>query len=414
MRILSPQAVVRTLPPRGRLMIAPGCGMPTVLCDALGSQRDAFEDLEIYTGLVLRSVNFLEAVPKPFRLMTTHVTAATEALVQDGRADYLPLRYSQMPLAFAPDGVLPIDALMIQVSPPDARGYCTLGASVSACLDLVPQTKLVVAEINARAPRTRGNAIHISQIDCACEVDRALIPNPPPPIGETERRIARYVAELVPDGACFQIGIGAIPAAILEALGDHRDLGIHSGLICDGMIPLIEGGAVTGARKTIDRWQVVGGEAMGTDVLYDFLDDNPAVSIVSGVHSHGLDTVRRLDTFIAINSAIEVDLFGQVNAESVSGRQMSGIGGQFDYVEAAMYSRGGRSIVALPSTAARGTASRIVRSLPTGAAITTPRYCVDFVVTEYGIADLRGKGIHARSKALAAISHPQFREELER
>jgi len=411
-QILSPNDAVRRLPRRGRVLIAPGCGLPTVLCDALGEEQQHFDDLELYSGLIMTPVSFLHAVPHPFRLVTTHVTAVTEPLVMDGRADYLPLRYSQMPIAFAPGGVLPVDALMIQVSPLDAHGYCTLGASVSACVDLVPQTNLVIAEINQRSPRTHGNAVHVSQIDYACEVDKPLIPYNPPKVGALEQRIARYVAELVSDGATFQIGIGAIPAAILDALGSHRDLGIHSGLICDGMIPLIEGGAANGARKTVDRWQAVGGEAMGTDRLYDFIDGNPAVQIVSGVQSHGLDAVRRLDNFIAINSAIEVDLTGQVNAEWVAGRQMSGIGGQFDYVEAAMYSRGGRSIVALPSTAARGTASRIVRMLSAGTPVTSPRYCVDFVVTEYGIADLRGKGIHARSRALAEIAHPHFREAL--
>lgn len=411
-QILDPEAAVRRLPPRGRVLIAPGCGFPTALADALGDARDAFDDLEICTGLLMQPVRFLDAVPAPFRLLTTHVTAPTERLVQDGRADYLPLRYSQMPVAFAPDGILPADALLIQVSPPDARGYCTLGASVSACLDLVPRVGLVVAEINARAPRTHGNTVHVSQIDAACEVDRPLIPYNPVPIGDVERAIAGYVAQLVPDGACFQIGIGAIPQAILEALSGHRDLGLHSGLICDGMIPLIEQGAITGARKNVDRRRMVGGEAMGTDALYAYVDGNPAFDFVSAVHSHGLAFVAQIENFVAINSAIEVDLSGQVNAEWVAGRQMSGIGGQFDYVEAAMYSKGGRSIVALPSTAARGSASRIVRTLSAGTAVTTPRCCVDVVVTEYGIADLRGKGIHARARALAEIAHPQFREVL--
>jgi 4-hydroxybutyrate CoA-transferase len=411
-QILDPESAVRKLPARGRALIAPGCGFPTALGDALGDARDAFEDLELCTALVMQPVRFLDAVPAPFRLLTTHVTAATEPLVQDGRADYLPLRYSQMPIAFAPDGMLPVDAVLIQVSPPDARGYCTLGASVSACLDLVPRVPLVVAEINARAPRTHGNVIHVSQIDVACEVDRPLIPYKPVELGEVERSIARYVAQLVQDGACFQIGIGAIPQAILEALAGHRDLGLHSGLICDGMIPLIEQGAITGARKNVDRWRMVGGEAMGTDALYRYVDGNPAFDFVSAIHSHGLAFVAQIENFVAINSAVEVDLSGQVNAEWVAGRQMSGIGGQFDYVEAAMYSRGGRSIVALPSTAARGSASRIVRTLAAGAPVTTPRYCVDFVVTEYGTADLRGKGIHARARALAAIAHPQFRDAL--
>ena len=393
-------------------MLAPGCGLPLTLSDALAAAHAEFEEIEICTGLVLAHTPLLEHVPRPFRLLTTHVTAHTERLVLEQKADYLPLRYSQMPVAFAPNGPLPADAVLIQVSPPDRHGYCSLGASVSACLDLVATARLVVAEINVRAPRTSGHAVPIDQIDVACEVDRPLIAQSPPHTGELERTIARYVAELIPDGACFQIGIGAIPQAILEALGDHRDLGIHSGMICDGMVPLIRAGVANGARKRIDRGLAVGGEAMGTELLYDFLDGNAAVRLVSARYSHGLETVARLDNFVAINSAIEVDLTGQVNAEWVAGRQMSGIGGQFDYVEAAMYSRGGRSIVALPSTAARGSASRIVRTLAAGAPVTTPRYCAEFVVTEYGIADLRGKGIHARARALAAIAHPQFREEL--
>ncbi|HEY7295962.1 MAG TPA: acetyl-CoA hydrolase/transferase C-terminal domain-containing protein, partial [Dehalococcoidia bacterium] len=239
-----------------------------------------------------------------------------------------------------------------------------------------------------------------------------LLPYKPPQVGALERTIADNVAGLVPNGATFQIGIGAIPQAILEALCDHRDLGIHSGMICDGMIPLIESGAVSGAHKTIDRLRVVGGEVMGTDTLYDYVDDNPRFAIVSAVHSHGLATLRRLENFVAINSAVEVDLSGQVNAEWVAGRQISGIGGQFDYIEGAMHAKGGRSIIALPSTAARGSASRIVGTLAAGAPVTSSRAMLDYVVTEYGVADLRGKGIHARAGALAAVAHPQFRDEL--
>jgi len=411
-QIASPERAVRRLPRRGRVLVAPGCGLPTALCDALGEAAGDFHDLELYTGLVMRHVDFLDHVPRPFRLVTTHVTSETEQLVRDGRADFLPLRYSQMPSTFAPDGPLPVDAVLIQVSPPDRRGYCTLGASVSACLDLVGATPLVIAEINRRAPRTRGNRVHVSEIDYAIEVDRSLLPYEPPRVGELERTIARHVAALVPNGATFQIGIGAIPQAILEALGDHEDLGIHSGLVCDGMIPLIERGVVTGAHKTIDRLRVVGGEVMGTDALYEYVDNNPRFAIVSATHSHRLSTVCRLDNFVAINSAVEVDLSGQVNAEWVAGRQISGIGGQFDYMEAAMHARGGRSIIALPSTAARGSASRIVATLAAGAAVTSPRMMLDYVVTEYGVADLRGKAVHARARALAAIAHPQFREQL--
>lgn len=414
MEIGSADEAVRRLPRRGRVFVAPGCGTPLSLLDALGDAHDAFDDLEVCTGLLFRPARFLDYVPQPFRLLVTHPTSVTERLVTDGRADHLPLRYSQTPVIFGRGGVLAADAVLIQVSPPDAHGYCTLGASVSASLDLVADAPLVLAEINARAPRTNGAAIHVAKIAAACEVDRPLIPYEPPRVGEVERTIARHVAGLVPDGACFEIGIGAIPQAILEALGGHRDLGIHSGLVCDGMIPLIERGVVNGARKTVDRGLVVAGEAMGTDALFSYVDGNPGFRFVSARYSHGLDAVRRLENFTAINSALEVDLGGQVNAEWVGGRQISGLGGQFDFVEAAMYAPGGRSIVALPATAARGTVSRIVRGLGVGTPVTTPRFCVDFVVTEYGVADLRGAGTHARARALAAIAHPAFREELQR
>lgn len=412
MRIVTAEEAVCRLPTRGRVFVAPGCGTPLSLLDALGDARDAFDDLQICTGLLFRPARFLDAVPRPFRLLVTHPTSVTEPLVTDGRADYLPLRYSQTPVIFGRGGLLPADAVLIQVSPPDRNGMCTLGASVSAALDLVAEAPLVIAEINAHAPRTHGAEISVSWIDVACECDAPLIPYEPPHVGDVERAIARHVASLVPDGACFQIGIGAIPQAILEALGDHRDLGIHSGLVCDGMVPLIEKGVVTGARKSIDRGIIVAGEAMGTERLYRFIDGNPAFRFVSARYSHGLETLRQIENFVAINSAIEVDLTGQVNAEWVGGRQISGLGGQFDFVEAAMYAPGGRSITALPSTAAGGRISRIVRALAAGAPVTTPRHCIDTVVTEYGVADLRDKGLQERARALAAIAHPAFRDEL--
>jgi 4-hydroxybutyrate CoA-transferase len=412
MQIVSAEEAVRRLPARGRVFVAPGCGTPYSLLDALGDARDAFDDLDICTGLLFRPARFLDAVPRPFRLTVTHPTAVTEPLVTAGRADHLPLRYSQTPVIFGRAGLLPADAIFIQVSPPDRDGRCSLGASVSAALDLVSETPLVIAEINARTPRTAGAEIDSSAISFACETDTPLIPYEPPVVGEVERAIAGRVAELVPDGACFQIGIGAIPQAILEALGDHRDLGIHSGLICDGMIPLIDRGVVTGARKTLDPGIIVAGEAMGTDALFRYVDRNPLFRLVSARYSHGLPVLQQLDNFTAINSALEVDLSGQVNAEWVNGRQISGLGGQFDFVEAALYARGGRSITALPSTAARGTVSRIVPALAAGTPVTTPRYCVDAVVTEYGVAELRGKGLRERADALAAIAHPAFRDGL--
>ena len=412
MEILSVEDAVARLPRRGRLLLAPGCGQPLTLCDALAAAHDQFEDLEIYTGLMLAPTPLLEHTPQPFRLTTIHVTAQTEKLVARGRPTicrcvirscrwHSRRRDRCRSTRCSSRSRRPTATATARSVPPSVRASTWWTARHSS------------SRRSTTAPRgRRGHAVHVSKIDVAADVDRALIDQPAPKIGATERTIGGLVAELVPNGACFQIGIGAIPQAILEALGGHRDLGIHSGMICDGMIPLIERGVANGACKSIDRGLAVGGEAMGTETLYRFLDSNPAVHLVSARYSHGLDTTARISGFTAINSAIEVDLSGQVNAEWVAGRQMSGIGGQFDYVEAAMYSSGGRSIVALPATAARGTASRIVRTLAAGTPVTTPRCCVDFVVTEFGVADLRGKGVHARAAALAAIAHPEFRYEL--
>lgn len=413
MELRSASAAVAALPRTGRVYLAPGCGLPATLSDALAVERDRFAGLELYCGLLFEPPAWLDAVPRHLRLVSLHPTAVVEPLITAGRADYLPLRYSRIPQALAAGGPLPVDAALVQVSPPDARGYCSLGTAVSTALPLVRTAPLVIAEINPRSPRTHGDSmIHVAEIDIGVEVDHPLVQLTPARVGDTERAIARHVAPLVPDGGTIQIGIGGVPQAILEALGGHRDLGVHSGMLCDGMIPLIEAGVITGARKSLDPYKLTAGEILGTDVLFRFVDDNPAVRMVPATISHGLEYLRDQERFVSINSALEVDLTGQINAEWLGGRQVSGLGGQFDFVEAAMYSRGGVSIVALPATAAGGTASRIVPRLPAGAAVTTPRHCVDFVVTEFGAADLRAKTLRQRAEALAAIAHPAFRDAL--
>lgn len=404
---------IAALPRTGRVFVGPGCGVPVTLCEALAHERERFAGLELYCGLLFEPPAFLEAVPKHFRLVSLHPTSSVEPLITAGTADYLPLRLSRIPEVLGAGGPLAVDAALIQVSPPDAHGYCSLGPAVSTALPVARSAPLVIAEINPRCPRAHGDGVlHVSEIDIAVEADHPLVEMRPARVGDTERAIARHVATLVPEGATIQIGIGGVPQAILEALSNHRDLGVHSGMLCDGMIPLVEAGVITGARKSLDPHKLVAGEALGTRVLFDFLDDNPSVRMVPAALSHGLEYLQHQERFISINSALEVDLTGQVNAEWLDGRQVSGLGGQFDFVEAAMYSRGGRSIVALPATAAGGKVSRIVPSLAAGTVVTTPRHCVDFVVTEYGIADLRAKTLRQRVETLAAVAHPSFRDKL--
>jgi 4-hydroxybutyrate CoA-transferase len=274
---------------------------------------------------------------------------------------------------------------------------------------------LVIAQVNPRMPRTRGNGVlHRSEIDGWVEVDEPLTPYPPTTVGDVERAIGRHVAGLVPDGAVVQVGVGAIPQAVLEALGDHRDLAMHS-LLVDAAVDLMARGVVTAARKPFRRGTCDIAEAMGTPRLFEAIHENPLISMESSAVIHDPSLVARLDRFVAINSALEVDLSGQVTAESLGGRQVAGIGGQFDFVLAASRSAGGTAIIALPSTGGRdGAISRIVPKLSPGAAVTTPRFLADRVVTEHGVAELRGLGETARATALIAVAHPRFRAELER
>lgn len=410
MQTVRAEDAIAALPRSGRVFVGPGCGLPIVLCDALGAAADRFRGLLVYVGLIFDSVGLLEADPECVRLVSLHPTGPTEPLITRGDADYLPLRYSQIPATFSPGGALAADAALVQVSPPDARGFCSLGVSVGTTAPIARTAPLVIAEVNPRMPRTHGaGMLHVSEIDLAVEVDHPLVPLKPSRVTETEQRIAGHVAALVPDGATIQIGIGAVPQAILGALSGHRDLGIHSGMLCDDMVPLIESGVITGACKSLDPYRHAAGEVLGTESLFAFVDDHPSVLMLPATMSHGLEYVRGQRGFVGINSALEVDLTGQVNAEWLGGRQVSGLGGSFDFVEATMYAPDGTSILAMTATAARGAASRIVPQLAAGTAITTPRHCVDYVVTEFGVADLRAKTLRERGAALSAIAHPQFR-----
>jgi 4-hydroxybutyrate CoA-transferase len=414
MQLVSLEEAIAALPRVGRVFVGPGCGIPSALCDTLGASAAQFRGLLVYCGLLFEPVRLLDADPACVRLVSLHPTGVTEPLITGGAADYLPLRYSQIPAAFVPGGPLAVAAALVQVSPPDAHGFCSLGVNAGTSAPVAHAAPLVIAEINPRMPRTFGaGLLHVSEIDLAVAVEHPLVPLAPARVTEVERAIAAHVAPLIPDGATIQIGIGAVPQAILEALAGHRDLGIHSGMLCDGMVPLAEAGVITGARKSLDPYRLAAAEVLGTQPLFDFVDDNPAVLMLPATLSHGLAYLCGQTNFVSINSALEVDLTGQVNAEWLDSRQISGLGGSFDFIEATLYAPGAVSILALNATAARGSVSRIVPRLAAGTAVTTPRHCLQYVVTEFGVADLRAKTLRERAAALAAIAHPSFRPGLE-
>ncbi|MDZ7772649.1 MAG: acetyl-CoA hydrolase/transferase C-terminal domain-containing protein [Balneolaceae bacterium] len=333
--------------------------------------------------------------------------------VNEGNADYLPVFLSEVPHLFR-RGILPLDVAMVQVSPPDRHGYCSLGTSVDASRAAVQTAHRVIAQVNPQMPRTHGDGIfHVSRFDAMVEVDEPLPEHPPPEPDETEKKIGSNCASLIEDGATLQMGIGAIPNAVLQALGSHRDLGIHTEMFSDGVIDLVEKGVITGRRKKKHPEKIVAGFVMGSQRLYDYVDDNPGVAMLDIEYVNDSAVIRKNPKVTAINSAIEVDLTGQVCADSIGTRQYSGVGGQMDFIRGASLSEGGKPIIALPSATAKGI-SRITPFLKQGAGVVTTRAHVHYVVTEYGIANLYGKNLHQRARALIDIAHPEHREELEK
>ena len=406
---------VERLAPGAKVLLPPGCGEPAALVAEVCRQSARLRDLTLIHGIHLGDYAFAAPAHADLRVATWHMSPRLEDARRRGRVEFVPLRYFDLIAAFEPGGLHAPDCVLIQTAPPDPGGYLSLGVSASVTLSAARGAPLVIAQVNPRMPRTRGSGVlHRSEIDVWVDVDEPLLSYPAPAVGEIERAIGRHVAALVPDGAVIQVGVGAIPQAVLEALGDHRDLALHS-LMVDAAVGLMERGVVTAARKSFHRGRCDIAEAMGTERLFDAIHDNPLISMDSSAVIHDPAVVARLERFVSINSALEIDLTGQVTAESLGGRQVAGIGGQFDFVLAASRSAGGASIIALPSTGGRdGAMSRIVPTLSAGAAVTTPRFLADWVVTEHGAAQLKGKGETARATALIAVAHPRFRGELER
>ncbi len=338
--------------------------------------------------------------------------AHTRKLVQQGAADYVPIFLSELPLLFR-RGEQAVDVALVQVSPPDKHGLCTLGISVEATKAACERAKTIIAHINPRMPRTHGDGfIRFDQLTAVYEASDELPAHEASPSDPVTLAIGGHVASLIGDGACLQMGIGAIPDAVLGCLGNHRDLGVHSEMFSDGVLDLVARGVINNRRKQVHPGKLVATFVTGSRKLYDFVDDNPEVVLLEADYVNDTRNIRRNRHVVAINSALQVDLTGQICADSIGTKIYSGVGGQMDFMRGAALSEGGKAIIALPSTAAGGRISRIAPVLDPGAGVVTTRAHAHYIVTEYGIADLRGKSLRERASALIAIAHPDFREQL--
>jgi acyl-CoA hydrolase len=348
-----------------------------------------------------------------FRMNALFVGANVRDAIHRGDASYVPVFLGETSALFR-RGVLPIDVAMVQVSPPDQHGFCSLGVSVDCSAAAVQTAGHVIAQVNPNMPRSHGDGlIHSDEIDTFIDVDDPLPEHHPPQLDDVELAIGGHCAELIEDGATLQMGIGAIPDAVMAALGDHKDLGIHTEMFSEGAIDLIRSGVINGSRKRSHPGKVVATFVMGTRRLYDFIDDNPQIVMLDVGYTNDTAVIRRNPRVTAINSAIEVDLTGQVCADSIGTRQYSGVGGQMDFIRGAALSEGGKPIIALPSVTRRGE-SRIVTYLKKGAGVVSTRAHVHYVVTEFGVANLYGRNLRQRARALIEIAHPDHREQLNR
>ena len=397
-----------------RVFIHGGAATPTFLVDALVAQADRLRDVELIHIHVSGKVDYARPeLAQSFRVANLFVGSNMRPLVGTARVDYLPCFLSEIPNLFR-SGRRPLDMAFLHVSPPDAHGFCTLGTSVDVARAAADSAPVIVAQVNPRMPRVHGDGfIHMSRIHHWVEVDAPIPEAPQPPIGPVEEAIGRYTAQIIEDGATLQMGIGALPDAVLAALTNHRHLGIHTEMMSDGVLGLVDCGAVDNSLKKIHPGKIVAGFVTGTRKVYDFIDDNPLVAMLDIAYINNPTIIARNPKVTAINSAVEIDLTGQVCADSVGHRIISGVGGQMDFIRGASISVGGKPIIALPSRTKKGL-SRLVPTLKPGAGVVTTRQHVHYVITEFGIADLYGKTLHERARALIGIAHPDDREALAR
>lgn len=414
MKYLSADEALKQVNQGDNIFVQTAAAAPQQLVKALTNRHSELRDITIYHLHTEGAAPYVNPEYRDsFRTKAFFVGKNVRPALETGEADYIPVFLSEIP-GFFNRGIIKLNVALVNVSPPDKHGYCSLGVSVDASRAAVMNAGTVIAQINPNMPRTHGDGIiHMSKIDIAVEVDDPLPETSPPELSEAELSIGKHCASLIGDGATMQMGIGSIPDAVLASLTNHKDLGVHTEMFSDGLIDLLENGVVNNSKKRIHPNRTVASFLFGSRRLYDFVDDNPNVAMLDCAYVNDTAVIRRNPNVVAINSAIEVDLTGQVCADSIGTRQYSGVGGQMDFIRGASLSPGGKPIIALPAATSRGT-SRIVPFLKEGAGVVTTRAHVHYVVTEYGVADLYGKALRDRAKALIEIAHPDARDELEK
>ncbi|MCC8361040.1 acetyl-CoA hydrolase/transferase family protein [Salinimicrobium sediminilitoris] len=413
MELLSAAEAVSHVKTGDRVFFQGAAMTPNILIEALVDRYKEIKDVEIFHIHTEGPARYTQ-IPyrESFRLNSCFAAGNVRDSINSEYGAYIPIFLSEIHLLFRRN-ILPLDVAFIQVSPPDKHGFCSLGVSVDITLPAIQTAKKVIAQINPQVPRTHGDGIiHISRITAAVETDVPLHAHEPTEASEIEKQIGKNVAELIEDGATLQMGIGGIPNVVLHNLMNHKRLGIHTEMFSDGVLPLIEKGIITGEEKEVKTGKIVTCFALGSPKLYDFIDDNPIVHFKEAAYTNDTAIIRKNPKVTAINSAIEIDLTGQVCADTIGTYQYSGVGGQMDFIRGASLSEGGKAIIALPSITAKGI-SKIVPNLREGAGVTTTRAHVHYIATEYGVVNLYGKNLKQRAKALISIAHPDHREALE-
>ncbi len=419
-RVTTPQEAVKVIQSGQRIFLTGNVSVPQKSLAALVERAPSLENVEICQALTIGPADYVKPeMEGHLRVNTLFISGNVRKAVQEGRADFTPVLLSEFPLLFK-RGLLPLDVAMIHVSLPDEHGFCSLGVEVGLTKSPAESARVIIAEVNEQMPRTLGDSfIHVSRLNHIVPVNYPIPEMPMTDEGDSEvvEKIAGYIAELIPDGATMQMGIGAIPDAVLKYLHHKKDLGVHSELFSDGVIELVEAGVLTNARKTLHTGKIVAGFILGTQQLYEWVDDNPLIELHRTEYINDPFVIAQNERMVAINSAIEVDLTGQVCADSIGPKLYSGVGGQLDFIYGASRSKDGVPIIALPSTTTLrdgALLSRIVVMLKQGAGVVTTRNHVRYVVTEFGVADLYGKTIRQRARQLIGIAHPDFRADLEK
>ena len=411
-KITDASHAIRAIRDNDYVVFSHAAGIPQEVARELMAHKEDFHNVSIYHMVSLGDGAYMSPEAEGhFRHITNFVGANSRQAVAENRADFFPCFFYEVPKQIGE--VFPVNVAVVQVSEPDRNGYCSFGVSCDYTKPATEKAAIVIAEMNDQMPYVGGdNKIHLSELDYIIPCSNPLFEIQPPRITEVEKEIGKYCASLIEDGSTLQLGIGAIPDAVLLFLKDKKELGIHTEMFSDGVVELVEAGVITGSKKTLHSGKLVATFLMGTRRLYDFVDHNPNVELYPVDYVNDPWIIAQNDKMISINSCIEVDLMGQVASESIGLKQFSGTGGQVDYVRGVSLSPGGKSIMAMPSTAAKGTTSRVVPFLTEGAAVTTSRNDVDYVVTEYGVVALKGKTLRQRAESLIRIAHPDFRERL--